>query len=298
MNKTVKIIGSVVIAIIIIVFLCFGVRSCNASKGNEAESNAKMEFLRDSIKTADQINKLNDSIGKLNFLLDDCRGNKKPAPVIAKKPTAKVVRVATPPPPPAQKPKVDYTREPAAVVAVTSKKVAQPTARVAQDKYLPDYVGDYGVTINEYMEIVYYLSDKLLTSGESKPTLPAPLLYENNPRSEFQYDRNTGFWTYASGEIVQEALLLEGYTLVWNVYIGINPQWNYPMFIPHELAKLGSSWTKAAVKAGLMVQHLSDVGWDWHTKVTYKVKQYSYLINWNSNIYNQYWVGMTNRINV
>jgi hypothetical protein len=137
---------------------------------------------------------------------------------------------------------------------------------------LPDYIGDYGVTINEYMEIVYYISDKLLNSGESKPTLPAPLLYENNPRSEFQYDRNTGFWTYNSGEIVQESLLLEGYTLIWNLYIGINQQWNFPMFIPHELAKLGSSWTKAAVKAGIMVQHKSDVGWDWVTVVTYKIK--------------------------
>lgn len=270
MNMKKWIIGSIVAIVIIVVaiFFLWMTYPMGKEKRVSPEANAAiaLERLRDSLRNANQYSELQDSIEKLNILLDDCRGRKKPvvAPVRAK---PAPVRTIPAPAPPAQVAPQIVEKAPAPAPAPV--KSSPVTPKKAQDKYAPNFSGDYGVTINEYMQVVYFISNDLLNAGESQPTLPAPLLRQGSPGTEFEYDKNLGYWVYTSGEVVEEAVLINGYTKIWNVYIGQNSQWDYPMFLPHELAKVGSKAVREGVKMGQMVQHSKDEGWDWHTKMSF-----------------------------
>lgn len=265
MNRNNWIVGGIVAIVIIILLVIFGTRSCENRRTSDQEINAmaQLERLRDSLNRANQYNYLQDSIEKLNILLDDCRG---------KKPIAKAKAPVRTPAPTRQPAPAPVAQAAPRIVQATPTPVAQAAAPItpkkAQDKYAPNFSGDYGVTINEYMQVVYFISNELLNAGESQPTLPAPLLRQGSPSTEFEYDKNLGYWVYTSGEVVEEAVLIKGYTKIWNVYIGQNSQWDYPMFLPHELAKVGSKAVREWVKMGQMVQHSKDEGWDWYTKVS------------------------------
>lgn len=268
MNRNNWIVGGIVAIVIIILLVIFGTRSCENRGTSDQEINAmaQLERLRDSLNRANQYNYLQDSIEKLNILLDDCRGRKKPMATPVKARSAPARTIPAPAPPAQAAPQIV---EKAPAPAPASVKSSPVTPKKAQDKYAPNFSGDYGVTINEYMQVVYFISNDLLNAGESQPTLPAPLLRQGSPSTEFEYDKNLGYWVYTSGEVVEEAVLINGYVKIWNVYIGQNSQWDYPMFLPHELAKVGSKAVREGVKMGQMVQHSKDEGWDWHTKVSF-----------------------------
>ncbi|MFA5131089.1 MAG: hypothetical protein WC467_01565 [Patescibacteria group bacterium] len=120
------------------------------------------------------------------------------------------------------------------------------------DKYRGVYTKGHGVTINEESHAVYYISNEELNSGEGKLAQGAtPILNGTDPNFEFYWDASKNLWIYESNQLITIARLLDvdhkyG-PVVWSVYIGQQSQYNYPMYVPHEILKTGSSSARSAL---------------------------------------------------
>ena len=220
---------------------------------------------RDLCSAQNEILRLEDSIFKLNTLLDDCMKGKK-------KPTAKKAAVRS-------TPKQTYTPEPQpqkreivkAYVPATSPGQTENTG-LSGDQYIGVYNGSHGVTINEESMLVYFISNEELNAGEGKLSIAAPQLNGQNPNQEFYWDASKKLWIFESHTIITIARLLNSQPIIWSVYIGNHSQWGYPMFLPHEIYKTGSSSARSAMANGEIVQHQNDEGVDYHSLIQYRKK--------------------------
>lgn len=208
---------------------------------------------------------LNDSIDQLNFLLDDClKGKKKPA---TKKATVRSTPKQTYTPAPQQQ-KQERVK---AYVPATSPGQTENTG-LSGDQYIGVYNGSHGVTINEESMLVYFISNEELNAGEGKLSIAAPQLNGQNANQEFYWDASKKLWIFESHTIITIARLLNSQPIIWSVYIGNHSQWGYPMFLPHEIYKTGSSSARSAMANGEIVQHQNDEGVDYHSLIQYRKK--------------------------
>lgn len=90
-------------------------------------------------------------------------------------------------------------------------------------------------------------------------TLVAPQLNGEDSGQEFYWDDSKKLWIYETGELITIARLLDVNhkygPIGWCVYIGRQTQWNYPMFLPHEIVKTGSSSVRTALANGEVRLH-------------------------------------------
>lgn len=138
-----------------------------------------------------------------------------------------------------------------AVVATFNEtfKRSQPTVqqkRVEQfapaDTRLPitdfegDLSGQFGTTVNEKGNLVYYISQALIDrySGNGAPRLNG----ESGP--QFSYNEGNGYWILVDNRLIAtEQINSDTHLIRWNVYIGQihHSLGSYPAFLPHESLK-------------------------------------------------------------
>lgn len=161
--------------------------------------------------------------------------------------------------------------EPVAKSVVVQQPLEISNYTVAvNDKYASAYIGSHGVTITEDMRLVYFLSDVEYNAGEGKPTITAPRLNGKNSNKNFYFDKPKNLWIYESNTFITASRLESGNPVYWNAYIGDNEQWGYEMFLPHEIVKVNSNWS--AISVGEILQHKSDIGWDYQSIIQFKIK--------------------------
>lgn len=214
---------------------------------------------------------LMDSLAVVNDLLVDCQKGKRPA--------VKARKVQTRQAPQAPR-NTQQAPEPTnwvvrTVAAEPAEIIQQPLevsnySVVPNDKYASAYNGSHGVTITDDMRLVYYLSDAEFNAGEGKPTITAPRLNGKNSGKDFYFDKSKNLWIYESNTVITASRLLSGKPVYWNGYIGDNDQWNYEMFVPHEIVKVNANWS--AISTGEILEHKEDIGWDYQSVIQYRIK--------------------------
>ncbi len=163
------------------------------------------------------------------------------------------------------------------IVPADSPSRSSTNNALCGDQYMGIYPGSHGVTINDDSKLVFYQSDAEMNSGEGKLVLPAPLLNGESPSQEFYWDNNLKLWIFESNIFITIDRLLDvdhKYGPIrWNVYLGRNAQWNYTMYVPHEILKTGSASAKTALANGeveLKNPAKMEDGADWVSYINYK----------------------------
>lgn len=269
----------VVVAIALIVLFFFSFQSCNNNKKTKiskndstaiAQSNQNnllksdledckdysnsmgdsLRWTREELCAANaMIVSLNDSIFKLNTLLDNCMKGKKKA--VAKKTAVRSTSKNT------------YTPEPQpqkqkTIVAADRPSRSENNA-LCGDMYAGDYNGEYGTTINDESQLVFFMSNKVVNAGEGKLQLPAPLLNSTSGQ-DFYWDKSKNLWICETNINITIARLESGDPVDWAAYIGMHPQWNYEMWLPDEVVKTKSASSKTAIANGEIWMHEKDSG--------------------------------------
>ncbi len=247
MNKTLRIVLYVIAVIVIILAIIFGTSYCQSHKtDSETKSDSELALL--AVRQA-------DSICKLNALLEDCNKGRKVTYTrsTGTKRSTTVVR---------QKSIPEDTYTPEYVQPAQTQKAFAPATTpsrtentgLAGDQYIGVFNGSHGATINENSQLTYFISNEELNAGEGKMNIAAPRLNSANG-NEFFWDPSKNLWICETGTIITIADLLNQKTVVWCVYIGQNSEWNYSMFVPHEILKTGSASAMSALANGEVRWH-------------------------------------------
>ncbi len=244
MNKTVKTILYVIIAIIIVLAIIFGCRSCENNPFDKGISKTDYALLLAQEK---------DSTCFYKLKAKDCeQGKTTKKSYTGNRRSSTVVRQKTV--------QEDYTPEyvqPAQTqraFAPATKASRTENTGLAGDQYTGVYNGSHGATINENSQLTYFISNEELNAGEGKMNISAPRLNSANG-NEFFWDPSKNLWICETGTIITISDLLNQIPVVWCVYIGQNTEWNYSMFVPHEILKTGSASAMSALANGEVRWH-------------------------------------------
>ncbi len=180
-----------------------------------------------------------DLSAKVAALIDCCEGK-----VGGQKAALKPKSAPTPAPAPAPKP------TPAPAPKPTPAPAPAPAPKV---NYGSIFEGSRGVTVDEKGYLIWWILDSELNAGESRPTQQPELNRQGGPR--FSLEGN--MWIYRS-KILYSG---NGFDL-WCIYIGNHSEYGFPMFVPHELAKMGR-------RDAEMRQHKNDIGWEYVSPIRF-----------------------------
>ncbi|MFA5163321.1 MAG: hypothetical protein WC441_02205 [Patescibacteria group bacterium] len=193
---------------------------------------------------------LQDSIVGYKAALNDCMSGKKHhQPVIRHRtyrnnpcPPCPPVSSANNPPttyvppqnPAPQTVEDDLAPEMRALLNQGSNPISTPGEPVNLAEYVGYREGPFCVTISADGYPQFCVTDQIFRL--SNPTITAPR-HATAQGGEYHLESD-GYWVYTDktkGLVTMDNLLNQ--IQMWSMFTGINPEWNYPMFIPHELVK-------------------------------------------------------------
>lgn len=235
-----NVIFGIVIAVLLIALAICGLGYCNRqSTSDEAQQEqlAQLQAQKSAAALrADSLQKaLNECLGILspedslklqikNLEKEVASLKKRPAPA----PKKQDVVVAT----------FDETfkRSQPTVQQRSVEQFAPADTRLPITDFEGDLSGQFGTTVNEKGNLVYYVSQALINryGGNGAPRLNG----QSGP--QFSYNQTTGYWTLVDNRLISaEQINSPAHEIRWNVYIG-QVQHNlgsYPAFLPHESLK-------------------------------------------------------------
>ena len=104
----------------------------------------------------------------------------------------------------------------------------------------PIYRGDHGITGNASGNVIYYISKNTLFAGQGKPNDGMTfLLNERGSNQQFVFDASINYYVCVTDDVVSGGEEFRE----WCVYIGINKNYGYSMFVPHEIVKVNSNYS-------------------------------------------------------
>jgi len=264
----------IVVIILVLIALGLGFSTFKGCTGQKAAVSKNDTLSSDLSAANSEISLLYDSISTLNTMLDDCPKwkyrNSKRTTVKRQKTQQQTTQTTQ---------STSVTEQTQRVTVPGDNPSRTENTGLCGDEYMGVYNGSHGVTINEESKLVYFISNEELNAGEGKLMLSAPQLNGANSGNEFYWDASKKLWIFETNELITIARLLDvdhKYGPIgWCVYIGQQTQWNYPMFLPHEIVKTGSSSARSALSNGEVRLHdPADInqGADYISKIQFKKK--------------------------
>ena len=132
---------------------------------------------------------------------------------------------------------------------------------IATNQYVGDVIGDGGCSFDENSKLFFYVKTSLLNSIKDRGQNWSSLNSESGPKGE-----EVGEYTYYRTPIlILNDMLDKDWT--WSAYVGRHTQYNYDMWLWHELVKLNAN-----LKNDPQIQDNGQSGYHFISKINYHSK--------------------------